>query len=104
MDTATHRTAAHGLRRWWASPPRSRLRLIISPLEYRYLPTFGRVRIVSGIVLTGLGTLTLSCGGKDRKTYGWASGFLIGAAANLAYGFWELIIAPVTSQHSPAEA
>jgi hypothetical protein len=103
MYTATNHTPAKGLREWWISPSRSRLRLIISPIEYRHLRTFGRVRIASGIALTGLGALTLSFGGNDRKTYGWASLFLVGAAANLAYGYWELTIVRETDQHSDAK-
>jgi hypothetical protein len=93
MYTTTDHTPAKRLREWWISPSRSRGRLIISPIEYRHLRAFGRVRIASGIVMTGLGTLTLRFGGHDRKTYGWASLFLTGAAANLAYGYWELTIA-----------
>ena len=100
MLTATNTTASTGLRAWWTSPPRSGLRLIISPGEYRHLRTRGRVRIASGILSTGLGAVTLSCGGNDRKTYGWAIWFLAAAAANLAYGYWELSIAPDTDQHS----
>jgi hypothetical protein len=92
MLTATDHTASKGLREWWTSPPRSGPRLIISPMEYRHLRAWGRVRIASGIVLTGLATATLSFGGHDRKTYGWAAWFLSGAAANLAYGYWELRI------------
>jgi hypothetical protein len=93
MSTATNNPGIRGLHEWWTSPPRSGPRLIISPIEYRHLRTFGRVRIASGIVLTGLGTATLSFGGNDRKTYGWATWFLTGAAANLAYGYWQLRIA-----------
>jgi hypothetical protein len=101
---SANNTPSKRMREWWTSPLRPGLRLIISPIEYRHLRTFGRVRIVSGIVLTGLGTLTLSFGGNDRKTYGWASFFLTGAAANLAFGYWELTIAPETDQHPDAKA
>lgn len=100
MQIAMNNAAPKGLRGWWTSPPRSGLRLIISPVEYRHLRALGRVRIASAIVLTGLGVVTLSFGGQDRKTYGWAIWFLGGAAANLAYGCWELNIAPETAQHS----
>jgi hypothetical protein len=100
MYAVTNNTASNGLRGWWTSPSRSGLRLIISPIEYRHLRAFGRVRIVSGIVLTGLGTLTLSFGGNDRKTYAWAKWLLSGAAANVAYGCWELSIASGVDQHS----
>jgi hypothetical protein len=30
-------------------------------------------RSASGVVLSGLGVVTLSFGGSDRKTYGWAA-------------------------------
>jgi hypothetical protein len=93
VSNATRNTAVRNLRKWWSSPSRSGLRLIISPVEYRHLRVWGRVRIVSGIVLAGLGTATLCFGGKDRKTYGWATSFLTGASANLVYGYWELSIA-----------
>jgi hypothetical protein len=46
------------------------MRLIISPLEYRHLRGSARVRIGGGIVLAGLGVVTLAYGGNDRKTYG----------------------------------
>jgi hypothetical protein len=100
MQIAMNNAASKGLRGRWTSPPRSGLRLIISPVEYRHLRALGRVRIASAIVLTGLGVVTLSFGGKDRKTYAWAIWFLGGAAANAAYGYWELSIAPETDQHS----
>jgi hypothetical protein len=63
-------------------------------------PSLGRVRIASAIVLTGLGVVTLLRGGKDRKTYGGAIWFLGGAAANAAFGSWELRIARETDQYS----
>ncbi len=100
MYTAPNHTASQRLREWWISPPRSGRRLIISPFEYRHLRTWGRVRIASGIVLTGVGTATLFFGGNDRKTYGWATWFFTGAAANLVYGYWELSIASETDQPS----
>jgi hypothetical protein len=100
MFTTANNTASQRLREWWTSPPRSGPRLIISPMEYRHLRTFGRVRIASGIVLTGVGAATLVFGGNDRKTYGWATWFFTGAAANLAYGYWQLSIASQAGQHS----
>jgi hypothetical protein len=101
MSTAPNNPGIGDLRKWWTSPPRSGARLIISPIEYRHLRAFGRVRIVSGIVLTGLGAATLSFGGNDRKTYGWATWFLTGAAANLAYGYWQLSIASEADLRQP---
>jgi hypothetical protein len=69
------------------------MRLIISPWEYRHLRAWARVRIASGVVLAGLGIVTLSFGGSDSKTYGWAMACLAAAAAHLAYASWELSIA-----------
>jgi hypothetical protein len=51
------------------------------------------VRIASGIVLAGLGVVTLSFGGSDWKTYGWTMAFLAAAAADLAFAYWKLSIA-----------
>jgi len=91
---APHSSAARkGLRAWWTSPPRSGLLLIIAPWEYRHLRGWARVRIASGIVLAGLGLVTVSFGGNDCKTYGWTLGFLAAAAAQLAFACWELSIA-----------
>jgi hypothetical protein len=69
------------------------MRLIIAPWEYRHLRGFARLRIASGMVLVGLGVVTLSFGGNDWKTYGWTLAFLAAAAANLAFAYWELTIA-----------
>ncbi len=100
MQIAMNDTAANGLRGWWTSPPRAGLRLIISPLDYRHLRASGRVRIASGILLSGLGVVTLCFGGKDRKIYLWAIWFLGGAAATGAFGSWELRIARKTDKHA----
>lgn len=86
-------TAPKGLRGWWASPSRSGMRRIISPWEYRHLRAWAGVRIAGGVVLTGLGVITLTLGGDDGKTYGWTAAFLAAAAANLAFACWELTIA-----------
>ncbi len=86
-------SAPNGVRGWWTSPPRSGMRLIISPIEYRHLRTWAGVRIASGTILVGLGAVTLIFGGNDSKTYGWAVAFLAPAAANLAFAYWELSIA-----------
>jgi hypothetical protein len=85
-------TAPEGPGRWWASPPRSGMRRMISPWEYRRLRLWAGVRISGGTVLVGLGVVTLAFGGNDRKTYGWAAAFLAAAAANLAFARWELAI------------
>ena len=82
-----------GLRRWWASPPRSGMRRVISPWEYRHLHAWAGVRIAAGIALVGLGAVTLSFGGNDGKTYGWTAFWLALAAAQFSFAYWELTIA-----------
>jgi hypothetical protein len=86
-------TAPRGLRGWWASPPRSGLRRIISPWEYRHLRAWAGVRMASGIALAGLGVVTLAFGGSDWKTFGWTLVFLALAAAQFLFAYWELTIA-----------
>jgi hypothetical protein len=93
MRAPHDKSAPKGLRGWWTSPPRSGMRLIIAPWEYRHLRAFARVRIASGVVLGGLGLVTLAFGGDDWKTYGWTIAFLSAAAAHSAYAYWELSIA-----------
>jgi hypothetical protein len=65
---------------------------IISPWEYRHLRAWADVRIAGGIVLVGLGAVTLSFGGNDWKTYGWTMVFLALAAAQFSVAYWELTI------------
>jgi hypothetical protein len=62
-------------------------------MEYRHLRAWAGVRIASGVVLSGLGVVTLSFGGSDRKTYGWAAFWLVLGALDLAFGCWELTLA-----------
>jgi hypothetical protein len=93
MYAPNDNTAPNGLRGWWASPPRSGMQRIISPWEYRHLRAWAGVRIASGIVLVGLGAVTLSFGGNDWKTYGWTMVFLALAAAQFSFASWELTIA-----------
>ena len=92
MNAPSDSTAPEGRQGWWASPPRSGMRRVISPWEYRHLRLWAGVRISGGAVLVGLGVVTLCFGGNDRKTYGWAAAFLAAAAANLAFARWELAI------------
>jgi signal transduction histidine kinase len=75
-------------------PQRSVLeRILIRSWEYRHLRFWARARMGAGIVLVGLGVVTLSFGGNDWKTYEWTMAFLALAAANLAFGYWETTIA-----------
>jgi hypothetical protein len=93
MKAPNDNTAPKGLRGWWASPPRSGVQRIIHPWEYRHLRGVGRVRIAAGIVLTGLGAVTLVGGSFTTEAVGWATLFLAAAAASFAWAAWDLAIA-----------
>jgi len=66
---------------------------IIAPWEYRHLGAFARVRIAAGVVLVGLGAVTLVGGSFSTKAVGWAALFLVAAAADYFFAAWELAIA-----------
>ena len=93
MNAPHGSTAPAGLRGWWASPPRSGMRRIISPWEYRHLRAWAGVRMGAGVALAGLGVVTLAFGGNDPNTYGWTLAFLAFAAAQFSFAYWELAIA-----------
>jgi hypothetical protein len=93
MNAHNDNTAPKGLRGWWSSPPRSGIRRIISPWEYRHLRGFAGLRIAAGSVLAGLGVITLAFGGNDWKTYGWTLLWLALAAAQVSFAYWLLTIA-----------
>ena len=88
MNARNENTAAKRLRTWWLSPPRSGMRRLIAPPEYRHLRAFGVTRIVGGIVAAAAGIVCLA-----YAAYGWAAFFLVVAALSLAGGYWELTIA-----------
>ena len=88
MNAPSDNTAAKGLRGWWASPPRSGMRRLIVPYEYRHLRGFGAGRIAGGSVAAGAGLICLAYG-----AYGWAAFFLVLGALNLAGGCWYVTIA-----------
>jgi len=54
---------------------------------------FARVRIAAGIVLVGLGAVTLVGGSFTAKAVGWAMLFLAAAAGSFAGAAWDLAIA-----------
>ena len=93
MNTPNDNTAPRGLRGWWASPPRSGMQRIIWPFVYRDPRRFGRVCIAAGIVLAGLGAVTLVRGSFTTVAVGFAMVFLAGAAVNFASAAWYLAIA-----------
>jgi hypothetical protein len=88
MHAPNDNTAPKGLRGWWASPPRSGIRRLIAPWEYRHIRAFGLTRIAGGSVAAAAGVVCLSYG-----VYGWAAFFLVIAALNLAGGYWYITIA-----------
>jgi hypothetical protein len=89
--------------RWrWGTPPRSGMQRMISPWEYRHLRGWAGVRIASGIVLAGLGAVTLFGGSFSTKAIGWATLFLAAAAANFSFAYWELAIARSASARTRA--
>ena len=95
MSASNDYNAPRGLRGWWASPPRSGIRRVIFPYEYRHLRGFGVTRIAGGSVAAAAGLICLGYG-----VYGWAGFFLVIAALNLAGGYWYLTIARSTSAQS----
>ena len=70
------------------TPPRTGMRRLIVPWEYRHLRAFGVTRIAGGSIATAAGVVCLSYG-----VYGWAAFFLVLGALNLAGGFWYTTIA-----------
>jgi hypothetical protein len=81
MNTQNDNTAPKRL------PPRSGMRRLIVPFEYRHLRGFGVTRIAGGSVQAAAGVICLAYG-----VYGWAAFFLVLAALNLAGGSWYLTI------------
>ena len=88
MNATNDHTAPTGLRGWWASPPRTGMRRLIVPYEYRHLRGFGATRIAGGCVAAVAGIVCLSYG-----VYGWAAFFLVLGTLNLAGGYWYLSVA-----------
>ncbi len=85
-DNATPSSTATWWR--WGTPPRSGMRRLIAPWEYRHLRGFGVTRTVGGGVQAAAGLVCLSYG-----VHGWAAFFLVIAALNLAGGYWYITIA-----------
>lgn len=93
MNEPNDNTAPKGLRGWWASPPRSGMQRIIAPWEYRHLRFWAGVRIGAGVVLVGLGAVTLVGGSFTPEALGWAMLFLAAAAGSFVWAAWDLAIA-----------
>jgi hypothetical protein len=94
MNAHNDNTAPGSTTTWWrwGTPPRSGMRRLIAPWEYRHLSAFARVRIAAGIVLAGLGAVTLIGGSFTAKAAGFAALFLAAAAASFSFAAWELAI------------
>jgi hypothetical protein len=94
MNAPNDSTAPGSTTTWWrwGTPPRSGMQRIIAPWEYRHLHAFARVRLAVGIVLVGLGAVTLIGGSFSTKAVGFAALFLVAAAASFSVAAWELAI------------
>jgi hypothetical protein len=92
MNASNDSTAPKGLFGWWADPPRTGLRRFLAPWEYRHLQGFARLRVAAGLVLVGLGVVTLAFGGNNTVTALWTLAWLAAAAAQFAVASWELAI------------
>jgi hypothetical protein len=99
MRAPNDNTTPKGLRGWWASPPRSGMRRLISPLEYRHLDAFANVRFASGGFQLAIGLVLVSLGrqaGTDaerRKMYRLSAWFLVPAVGNFLGGYLDTIAA-----------
>jgi hypothetical protein len=92
VEAGNRNTAAKRFREWWRSPPRSGMRRLIAPPEYRHLRAFGVTRIAGGVVAAAAGVVCLA-----YEAYGWAAFFLVIAALNLVAGYRELTLARARS-------
>ena len=73
-------------------PSRTGMRRLIPRFEFRRLHVMARVRIAVGIVLAGLGVITLVGGSFTAVAIGWAAFFLVLAALQFSVGYWFLAI------------
>jgi len=79
--------------------PRSGMRRLIRPFEYRHLHAVGGVRLAAGGFQLGVGLVLVSLGRQARtdqerrKCYGWGAGFLGMAALQLLGGYMDMTVA-----------
>lgn len=97
MHPSNGNHAPNRLRAWWASPPRSGMRLLINPIVYRHLRVFAVAHIAGGCVAASAGFVCLS-----SAVYGWAAFFLAVTALNLAGAWWYVTIGRSQSTRSRA--
>jgi hypothetical protein len=74
------------------TPPRTGLKRLISPFEYRHL------RPVAGLHFGGGIVLLIFAGILFTYAFWWALLPLASAAANFGWGYWDLTIARSASQ------
>ena len=81
------------------APPRSGIRRLITPWEYRHIHAVAGVRLVAGGFQLGVGLVLLSLGHKagndrERRTYfRWAAYFLVMAVLQLFGGTLDMTVA-----------
>jgi hypothetical protein len=85
MNAPNDNTAWRRLRGWWLTPPRPGLQRLIHPWEYRRLRFYGVMRVASGSLAAIAGLICLA-----YDAYGWAAFFLVVAALDVAWGYWDL--------------
>jgi hypothetical protein len=93
FDLRLRDIAVKGLPGWWLTPPRTGIRRLITPWEYRHLRAWAAMRAVGGIVQAGLGAVTLVGGSFTTVAVWWTAFWLVLAALNLAAGYWYLTVA-----------
>ena len=95
MNAQNDNTTPSSTTTWWrwGTPPRSGMQRMIAPWEYRHLRAWARVRTAAGIVLAGLGTVTLFGGSFSPKAAGFAALLLVAAAGSFSFAAWERAIA-----------
>jgi hypothetical protein len=69
----------------WGTPPRSGMRRVVPPWEYRHLRGWAGVHFAAGIVLVIFGAVLLP--------YSWWATLVLVAAAPFSLGCWEMTIA-----------
>lgn len=75
------------------APPRSGMRRVIAPWEYRHLRAWAGVRFAIAIVAAAAAALLLSYGREAAAEPWFATLLLVGAVGNFSFGYWELTIA-----------
>jgi hypothetical protein len=78
------------------APPRTGMRRVIPPWEFRNLRAWARVHIGAGLAKAIVGFVLLSL-----HAYGWAALFLVAGMVAYALGYWEISIARSAPARAP---